>query len=115
MSVIEGVQLPVRAGRTILNGGEPGDIDGEEKCDREEQQAAQAEQEIFRAARSAQGHCSRQDQADGGSVCGNAQARGIGAQLLGDPRSQSLRDIGTAPSVISQAFAVGYSASASQL
>ena len=44
------IQLPVPAVRAeSLKRGKPGDIDGEEEFDREEQPAAQADQEVFAA------------------------------------------------------------------
>src|ERR1051326_2670709 len=46
--------------RVLLKRGHLGDLDGEEEFDREEQSAAQAGEEIFRAARAAQGHRARQ-------------------------------------------------------
>src|SRR4029450_13728404 len=71
--------------------GTSGETHGEEEFDREEQPAAEDGQERAGQAREAEGRHRRQEKADGGAVCRDAQARSTSAQLLADPHSQSLR------------------------
>src|SRR6266851_7522274 len=97
-------------GESSFKRGKPGDLDGEEEFDREEQSASPTDQEIFRAPRAAQSDRTRQGQADGGAVRRNVEARRAPAQLRGEPRPQSLRDDGTAARLLPQAQAVPHCA-----
>ena len=92
---VDGFQLPVPAVRAkALKRGKPGDLNGEEEFDREEQPAPPAGQEIFGPARAAQGDRARHAQADGRALRRRAQARGTAAQFLCHPHPQPLRDDG---------------------
>jgi len=50
------------------------------------------DQEILGPARAAEGHCARQEQADRGPLCGDAQVGGTAAQFVTVAYSQPVRD-----------------------
>src|SRR3954453_21105867 len=75
-----------------LKRGNPGAKHGKEEFDREEQPAEEDDQECCAQAGEAQGHHRRQEEADGRAFRGDAEARRIAAQFVGDPDSQPLRN-----------------------
>ena len=88
---------------------------GEEEFDREEQPAAQADEDIRRPARAAEGDRARQDQADGGALRRALEACRVAAQFVGDAHPQSLRDDRPAARLLPQASSVAASRCATRL
>src|SRR6185437_9153203 len=77
--------------RSLSNADTQGAKHGKEEFDREEQSAEADGQERRARAGEAEGDHRGQDQADGGALCGDAEARGYAAQFLGHADSQPLR------------------------